>query len=152
MKIPNKIIGLKVFGAILALSALAACKQGAISDTKPHADNGPAVYIVNLHDGDVVNTPVRVVFGLYGYGIAPAGIDKAKTGHHHLLIDTVLSVEEKEFAIPADEQHIHFGGGQTETVIDLPPGQHTLQLMLGDYTHVPHKGVKASTPITITVQ
>ncbi len=137
---------------VLALTACSAPMAASAPDAKPHGDTGPAVYIVNLHDGDVVSSPVRVVFGLYGYGIAPAGVDKPKTGHHHLLVDTSLSAEEREYAIPADEQHIHFGKGQTETVIDLPPGKHTLQLMLGNYMHVPHAGVRASTPITIEVK
>ncbi len=138
--------------AALALTACSASLEAGVPDAKPHANAGPAVYIVNLHDGDVVQSPVRVVFGLYGYGVAPAGVDKPKTGHHHLLIDTALSEEEQQFAIPADEQHRHFGGGQTEAAIELAPGKHTLQLMLGDYTHVPHLAVQPSAPITITVQ
>ena len=140
---------------VIAALALAAC-QGSSSaaqpDAKPHADAGPAVYIVNLHDGDVVHAPFRVVFGLYGYGVAPAGVDKPKTGHHHLLIDTSLTGDALNYAIPKDAQHRHFGGGQTETVLTLAPGKHTLQLMLGDFQHVPLKAVRPSTPVTITVQ
>ncbi len=136
----------------LILAACTAPIQSRTPDAAPHADNGPAAYIVNLTDGDVVQSPFRVVFGLYGSGVAPAGVEKPKTGHHHLFIDTALSDEEKQYAIPADEQHIHFGGGQTEVVLNLPAGRHTLQLMLGDYAHVPDQAVQPSTPITIEVQ
>jgi len=138
--------------AALAMASCTAPSLAGAPDAKPHADAGPAVYIVNLHDGDVVSSPFRVVFGLYGYGVAPAGVEKAKTGHHHLLIDAALSAEEKKYAIPSDAQHRHFGGGQTEVVLDLPAGKHTLQLMLGDYSHVPLANVHASTPITIEVK
>ncbi|MDQ7019151.1 MAG: DUF4399 domain-containing protein [Robiginitomaculum sp.] len=144
--------GTTIMIAVLALASCTGPSLASAPDAKPHADAGPAVYIVNLHDGDVVSSPFRVVFGLYGYGVAPAGVDKAKTGHHHLLIDTTLSAEEKEYAIPSDAQHRHFGGGQTEVVLDLPTGKHTLQLMLGDYSHVPLANVRASTPITIEVK
>ncbi len=138
--------------AVLAFSACQAQSTRAQPDASPHADAGPAVYIVNLHDGDVVHSPFRVVFGLYGYGIAPAGVDHPRTGHHHLLIDTKLEGDALDYAIPSDAQHKHFGGGQTETVLSLPPGKHTLQLMLGNYQHVPIKAVRPSTPITITVK
>ncbi|MEZ5938003.1 MAG: DUF4399 domain-containing protein [Hyphomonadaceae bacterium] len=118
----------------------------------PATDAGPAVYFVNLKDGDTVKSPVRVIFGLTGMGIAPAGIEKENTGHHHLLIDTQLSEEEMQYAIPNDAQHKHFGGGQTETVLDLPPGQHTLQLMLGDKNHELFDPPIMSDLITITVE
>lgn len=120
--------------------------------TAPHADAGPAVYFVNLKDGDTVSSPVRVVFGLYGLGVAPAGIEKEKTGHHHLLVDTQLTDEEMKFAIPNDATHIHFGGGQTETTLPLTPGQHTLQLVLGDKAHELMKPPVMSQKITITVK
>jgi hypothetical protein len=120
--------------------------------TKPHADQGPGVYFVNLKDGQTVTSPVRIVFGLYGLGIAPALIEKEKTGHHHLLVDTELTEEEKQFAIPNDPQHIHFGGGQTETTLELTPGQHTLQLALGDLHHELMEPPIMSPKITITVK
>jgi hypothetical protein len=121
--------------------------------TAVHPDPGPAVYFVNLKDGDTVTSPFRVVFGLYGSGIAPALMAKENTGHHHLLIDTELSDEEKQYAIPNDAQHLHFGGGQTETVLQLPAGQHTLQLAFGDLNHELHKPAPImSQKITITVK
>lgn len=130
--------------------ALAARDAEAI---KLHGDPGPAVYFVNLRDGQTVSSPLRVVFGVYGIGVAPALTDKPNTGHHHLLIDTELSDEEKQYAIPNDAQHMHFGGGQTEVVLDLQPGPHTLQLVFGDMNHELHKpeGIM-SEKITINVQ
>lgn len=117
-----------------------------------------AVYIVNLQDGATVSGPVKVVFGLSGMGVAPAGTEKDNTGHHHLLIDRPPlgegedGADELIYGIPSDENHIHFGGGQTETTIDLAPGKHTLQLVLGDMGHVPHDTAVTSDTITITVE
>ena len=107
-------------------------------------------YIVSPADGAVVSSPVTVVFGLEGMGVAPAGVDAANTGHHHLLID-VEEIPALDQPIPADEQHRHFGGGQTQTTIELSPGPHTLQLLLGDRLHVPHGNPVLSEKITITV-
>ena len=121
--------------------------------TKVHADAGPAVYFVNIKDGATVTSPFRVVFGVYGMGVAPAGVDKPNTGHHHLLVDTELTHEEMQFAIPNDDKHIHFGTGATERVMELPPGQHTLQLVFGDMNHELHKpNHLMSQKITITVK
>lgn len=131
------------------LEAIRAASAAAVA---PHADAGPAVYFVNLRDGDTVTSPLRVVFGLYGKGVAPALIEKDNTGHHHLLIDEELTPEEQEFAIPNDAQHLHFGGGQTETVIDLSPGEHTLQLVFADRNHEPFDPPVMSERIRITVK
>jgi hypothetical protein len=91
-----------------------------------------------------------VKFGLKGMGVAPAGVEKKKTGHHHLLIDTKLA--DYDNPVPSDEKHKHFGGGQTETTIALSPGKHTLQLVLGDHNHIPHEPPVQSKVITITVK
>lgn len=112
--------------------------------------DGAQVYIVSPQDGATVSSPVRVVFGLRGMGVAPAGVNKANTGHHHLLIDTEAPPLDRP--IPADEHHKHFGGGQTETLIELEPGQHSLQLILADYLHIPHDPAVCSERITITVR
>jgi hypothetical protein len=114
------------------------------------APAGAEAYIISPADGDVVSNPVRVVFGLKGFGVAPAGVMRADAGHHHLLVD----VEPTSFdtPIPADENHLHFGMGQTETELTLAPGQHRLQLLLGDEVHVPHDPPIMSEPITITVE
>ena len=145
---------MRIYLAALAALSLAACGPGAdhSASTTPHADEGPAVYFVNLKDGDVVSSPFRVVFGLHGLGVAPAGADLPNTGHHHLLINTQLTEEEMQFAIPNDDMHLHFGGGQTETVIDLPPGEHTLQLALGDKGHELHAPPIMSETIRVTVR
>ncbi len=143
-------------------TATAAATEAAVAEaraadlaaaTAVHPDPGPRVYFVNLKDGDTVTSPFRVVFGVHGIGVAPALIEKENTGHHHLLIDTELSEEEKQYAIPNDAQHMHFGGGQTETVLQLPAGQHTLQLVFGDLNHELHKPSPImSEKITITVK
>lgn len=115
------------------------------------------VYFVNLQDGASVSSPVTVVFGLSGMGVAPAGTEKENTGHHHLFIDRPAlgqgedGVDELSNGIPADENHVHFGGGQTETQVALSPGPHTLQLVLGDLGHVPHSTPIVSDVISITV-
>ena len=113
---------------------------------------GAKVYFINLKDGDTVNSPFLVQFGLSGMGVAPAGVEKPNTGHHHLLIDAALTAEQMKEPIPADSNHVHFGGGQTETMVTLPPGTHTLQLVLGDWTHIPLAPPVMSEPITITVR
>jgi hypothetical protein len=93
---------------------------------------------------------VKVVFGLEGMGVAPAGVEKEKTGHHHLIIDADLpSLGDP---VPSDDNYRHFGGGQTETTIELAPGSHTLQLIMGDQNHVPHDPPIASDKIAIMVK
>jgi Domain of unknown function (DUF4399) len=96
---------------------------------------GAKVYFINLKDGAELDSPFLIQFGLSGMGVAPAGIEKPNTGHHHLIIDTTLTSEELKQPIPVDDHHLHFGGGQTEAMVTLPKGQHTLQLVLGDWTH-----------------
>ena len=110
----------------------------------------PTAYIISPKDGEVVTSPVTVVFGLSGFGVAPAGTVRENTGHHHLIIDAPLPDLSKP--VPADDQHRHFGGGQTEAVVELAPGTHTLQLLLGDHAHVPHDPPVYSERITITVE
>ena len=92
------------------------------------------VYITSPKDGDTVTSPFRVQFGLSGMGVAPAGVETPNTGHHHLLIDANESLDPNE-PIPQDKKHLHFGAGQTEALIELLPGKHTLQLVLGDRSH-----------------
>ncbi|NKB38947.1 MAG: DUF4399 domain-containing protein [Gammaproteobacteria bacterium] len=108
------------------------------------------VYFISPSNGETVSSPVVVRFGLKNMGVAPAGFDKANTGHHHLLIDTDLPSMSQP--IPNDKNHRHFGGGQTEASIELAPGVHTLQLLLGDFSHIPHATPVVSEKITITVE
>ena len=115
------------------------------------APEGAAAYIISPADGAEVTSPVTVRFGLKGMGVAPAGTEKEMTGHHHLLIDSD-SLPDLDMPIPADDNHKHFGGGQTEVSIELAPGSHTLQLLLGDLAHIPHEPPILSDKITITVK
>ena len=139
-----------VAGLLLMPVSLAAQEGG-----ETPAPEGAQVYFVNLSDGDIVSAPVTVVFGLKGMGVAPAGTDRENTGHHHLLIDRPPLGEgedgEMMMGLPADDNHKHFGGGQTEVSLDLAPGEHTLQLVMGDANHVPHSRPVVSERITITV-
>lgn len=114
------------------------------------APEGASVYIISPADGATVSSPVTVVFGLKGMGVAPAGTEKDKTGHHHLIIDAGLPNLDEP--IPADDNYRHFGGGQTEVSVELAPGSHTLQLLLGDHNHIPHNPPVSSDQITVTVQ
>ena len=107
------------------------------------------VYFINLQNGDKLKSPFLVQFGLSGKGVAPAGVEVANTGHHHLLIN----VDELDFKmpIPSSKQHIHFGMGQTETTLDLSPGKYKLQLVLGDKYHIPHNPPLVSEVVEVTV-
>jgi hypothetical protein len=136
---------------LVVLAALAVAGVNSASAQTP-SPAGAKVYIINLKDGAKVKSPFLVQFGLSGMGIAPSGVEKPNTGHHHLLIDTTLTAEQMKSAIPADDTHRHFGAGQTETMVTLPKGKHTLQLVLGDWSHIPHVPPMMSTAITITVQ
>ena len=135
--------------ALIAMTASLFVVSGAFgsanAQTKPSggptpAPPGASVYFVDLKDGQTVPTKFTVHFGLKGMGVAPAGSDKENSGHHHLLIDTELPP--LDHAIPSDFNHLHFGAGQTEAEVTLPPGDHTLQLLLGDKNHIPN-----STPL-----
>jgi Domain of unknown function (DUF4399) len=139
---------------VLALT-IAVCSTGAFAQETPSPE-GARVYIVSPADGAVVKSPVTVVFGLAGMGVAPAEVVVENTGHHHLLIDRPafgsVDPEELTLSIPSDDQHMHFGKGQTQTVLELAPGTHTLQLVLGDAGHVPHVPPVMSDVVTITVE
>lgn len=131
----------------LALSALAA---GGATAQQTASPAGAEVYFIEPADGAVLTGGFRVRFGLRRMGIAPAGVEGENSGHHHLLVD--VDEIDLENSLPADENVRHFGGGQTETVIELPAGKHTLQLLLGDHNHVPHIPPVMSEKITVTVE
>jgi hypothetical protein len=107
------------------------------------------VYIISPADGESVNETLTIKYGLQGMGVAPAGVEKENTGHHHLLIDgeTVPALDK-----PMGSEVKHFGGGQTEATIQLTKGKHTLQLILGNHMHVPHNPAVVSEKITVFVQ
>ncbi|MBN8480104.1 MAG: DUF4399 domain-containing protein [Xanthomonadales bacterium] len=144
--------------ALLALALSAAFAPLAhAADAQPAAPArtvapaGVELYFITPKDGDTVGRELTVQFGLKGMGIAPAGITVDKTGHHHLLIDVATQPSANE-PIPADKQHVHFGGGQTQATITLEPGTHTLQLNLGDALHRQFDPPVLSKKITITVK
>ncbi len=115
------------------------------------APEGAKVYFIEPADGATVPATFTVKFGLTGMGVAPAGTDREHTGHHHILIN-LETLPDLSKPLPANENIKHFGGGQTETVLTLEPGQHTLQLLLGDHNHIPHDKPVISEKITITVE
>ncbi|MEM1398794.1 MAG: DUF4399 domain-containing protein [Pseudomonadota bacterium] len=147
----NKLIAVAVAATMMIASGNALAGE-------TQAPEGASVYFVNLNDGDTVASPVKVIFGLTGMGVAPAGVEWDGTGHHHLFVNRPpfgegeLGADETIYNIPADDNHMHFGGGQTETVLELSPGTHTLQLVLGDQNHIPHIDPVVSEVISITVQ
>ena len=110
-----------------------------------------AVFFINPSDGDVVISPVAIEFGVIGMEIVPAGINKPESGHHHLLVN-VSELPNMKMPIPADRNHLHFGKGETKVAIDLPKGKHTLQLLLGNYLHIPHSPPLISKKIVIIVE
>lgn|SRR5690554_1007503 len=115
------------------------------------APEGAAVYFISPADGEQLSSPVTVRFGLTNMEVAPAGTAKQNSGHHHLLID-LDTLPAMDQSLPATEQIIHFGGGQTEATIELAPGKHQLQLLLGDHLHIPHNPPLLSERITIEVK
>lgn len=141
---------------IAALAAMAGLSTAQAGETP--SMEGAKVYFGNLKDGDTVKGPVKVIFGVTGMGVAPAGTEAEGTGHHHLLVNRAPFLEgedgkeEAELNIPADENHKHYGKGQTETVLDLKPGTHTLQMVFGDMNHIPHNPPLYTSVITITVE
>lgn len=143
---------------LLLAATVAVLSSYAVQAGETPAPAGAKVYFINLKDGATVSSPVKVQFGLSGMGVAPAGTEKANTGHHHLLIDRPAlgkgpdGADELDYNLPADDNHKHFGAGQTETMLQLAPGKHTLQLVLGDANHIPHKTPVVSPVITITVK
>ena len=122
----------------------------AISDDASKSSAGTSVYIISPLDGATVTSPVTIQFGLKGMGVAPAGVEKPGTGHHHLIVDAPLPALNEP--IPSDENYRHFGGGQTQITIELAPGNHSLQLLLADHYHIPHNPPVHSKIVTIEVR
>jgi hypothetical protein len=140
-------------GLLLLAFGMLARAQETASAALPRtaAPENALTYFLSPASGATVSSPFTIRFGLRGMGVAPAGVSTPNTGHHHLLID-VEALPPDNLPIPNDANHRHFGLGQTETELTLPPGQHTLQLVLGDALHIPHQPPVRSEKITITVQ
>ena len=109
----------------------------------------PSVYIESPENGALVQSPVEIVFALDGMELAPAGTYATDTGHHHLIIDNELP--DLGMPIPSDNNHLHFGKAQDRVLLDLEPGLHTLQLLLGDGSHIPHQPPLISEKIEIRI-
>lgn len=131
--------------------AAAATTEAAANPLISIAPADAKVYIISPADGEVVSSTFIVKFGLSGMGVAPAGIDMENTGHHHILID-LDEMPDMSMPLPTTDNVVHFGVGQTETTLTLTPGEHTLQLLLGNYLHVPHQSPVMSEKITVTVK
>lgn len=141
---PAFVAGSGLLALALALAATAAGLPRSAAPDKAR------VYFISPTDGQVVKGPVTVRFGLENMGVAPAGTAGEGLGHHHLVIDA--PTPPLDLPLPKDERHVHFGKGQTETVLELAPGKHTLQLVMGDANHIPHQPAVVSERITITVK
>jgi len=133
-------------------TALLLCAGAQAQESLPRtpAPEGAHVYFIEPQNGAHVAQTFTVKFGLSGMGVAPAGVDFPKTGHHHLLIDNYSLPEAQP--IPFSDHSLHFGGGQTETQITLKPGKHSLQLLLGDKNHIPFDPPIISERIEVTVE
>jgi hypothetical protein len=134
----------------LFIMGLLAFTTLALAQDRTASPAGAEVYLITPKDGATIHGPVRVVFGLKGMGIAPAGVKFDNTGHHHLLVDTAVP-DDLSLPLPSTQKILHFGKGETETVLNLPPGTHTLQLVFADRNHIPHDPAVVSKQITITV-
>lgn len=163
----NPVRPLSIVASIGAALLLSACGQkdaepvateaaDAVADAAPAAmprtasPEGASVFFITPADGETVVNPFTVEFGIERMTVAPAGVNEPDSGHHHLLIDT--GVPDTGLPIPADANHVHFGTGATSTELTLGPGEHTLQLLLGDHLHIPHNPPVLSETITITVE
>ncbi len=139
---------MKILFKLLLLTILTSA-AAALELPKSASPEGAHLYIISPADGAVVSNPVKINFGLKGMGVSPAGFDAKATGHHHLLVDTETL---PSLDLPLGADVLHFGAGQTEAEIELAPGTHTLQLILGNYLHIPHNPAVISKKITVTVK
>lgn len=133
-----------------APAATPAAQEAPVLMPRTPAPAGAMVTLISPVDGATVKSPFTAVFAIEGMTLAPAGINDPNTGHHHILIDTGLPPLDQP--IPKDANHLHFGQAQTEGQVELPPGQHTLQLLLADGNHLPHDPPIVSGLITIMVE
>lgn len=108
-----------------------------------------SVSLLEPADGATVGRPFKVRFGVKGLAVAAAGDVVANSGHHHLLIN--LDAKPAGESIPFDARHVHFGRGQTEGEIDLPPGRYKITAQFANGAHQSY-GKALSQTITVTVQ
>ena len=134
--------------AVLCVAAVAVFAAEPSIPRSPRPEQA-RVYFITPKTGEKLNSPVVVRFGLEQMGVAPAGVAQANTGHHHLIVDSELPPA--ALPVPISDKFLHFGGGQTEIRLELSPGKHTLQLLLGDHSHVPHDPPVVSEQITIEI-
>ena len=140
----------KIF-IVFALASVLSTLHSAGNVNKSLSKDTAKVFILSPKDKEIVENPITVIFGVTDMEIVPAGVNKKYSGHHHLLID-VENLPELSKPIPSDKNHMHFGKGQMSTSINLMKGDHTLQLLMGDYIHIPHEIPIYSEKITITVK
>jgi hypothetical protein len=136
----------------IGVLALMASVTATAQEPRKKVPEGARLYFISPENGAKLKSPVAARFGLAGMGVAPAGVAREKTGHHHVLIDTDARTLDMSKPLPSSDRVKHFGGGQTEAALDLAPGRHTLQLVLGDENHVPFDPPLMSEKITVTVQ
>ncbi len=140
----------EVAGSNTSDASPATAEQPATALPRTAAPDGARVYFVVPGDGDTVTSPVEIEFGIEGMSVVPAGVEQAASGHHHLVVDAELP--DPTLPIPKSDNYIHFGDGSTSTTLELEPGEHTLQLVLGDHLHIPHSPPVHSEVIRITVE
>ena len=140
------------FWLVLGVTGSSLAAHSALAQDLPRTASAPdaRLYFISPTAGETVSSPVKVLFGLSGMGVAPAGVTKANTGHHHIIIDS--PTPNLGLPVPKDAKRVHFGGGQTEASLVLAVGKHTLQLVLGDANHIPHDPPVTSEIIEITVE
>ena len=161
----NKTVSVLLAAGLLVVSALAACggDEGspAIADVSKQELAQPAttrsasaakarVFFIQPTDGAILASPIRLEFGVEGMALVPAGTKQSAAGHHHLLVDTDIPALDKP--VPKDANHIHLGDGSASIELSLDPGQHSLQLLLADHSHIPHDPPVVSEKISITIQ
>tara|TARA_R110002072_G_scaffold196052_2_gene353488 strand:- start:52 stop:480 length:429 start_codon:yes stop_codon:yes gene_type:complete len=142
---------MRLLSCLLLTVIAVAGSSGSLAQQRSVAPDDATVYFISPANGAVVSSPVLVRFGLSNMGVAPAGVNVKGTGHHHLLIN-LETLPPMDASMPASDQLRHYGGGQTETLLELEPGTHTLQLLMGNFLHIPHERPVISEKITITVR
>lgn len=147
--VPRRLAALLVGGIFAVAVAVAAAEPAPVGVPRSKRAEGARVYFISPKAGESLRSPVVVRFGLAQMGVAPAGVEKPDTGHHHLIVDSELPPA--GLPIPKTDHFQHFGNGQTETTLELAPGKHTLQLLVGDHNHVPHDPPVVSERITIEI-